>query len=265
MAAYLLPWNPNRWKWNELSDVVAAFQNGEAPIQRWSCGTVKRIDVGDRVFLIRLVEEPKGIFGYGTILTASYRDTHWEDASRTSQYVKFQIDGIVHPEVGPIIPRDRLDSPQFSQMHWNTQMSGVRIPDDVAAALLIEWARLVSGESFTLPEEIDATSTYAEGATRVVTVNSYERNPRARHACISHYGTRCAVCGFHFGEAYGSVGEGLIHVHHLTLLSEKGESYDLDAIKDLRPVCPNCHAIIHQRVPPFSVDEVKAMLRNRRG
>ncbi len=263
MPAFLLAWNPNRWKWRELPNVVGAFQKGEAPIQRWSCGTVKRINVGDRIFLIRLVEPPKGVFGYGTTVTGSYQDTHWEDARRTSQYVKFQIDWIVNPEVGPIIPRDRLDDPPFSRMHWDTQMSGVLIPDDVAAALQNEWARLCSGEGFMLPDEIDVASTFLEGARRVITVNSFERNPRARQACISHYGTRCVVCGFQFAESYGKVGEGLIHVHHLTLLSASGEKYELDPINDLRPVCPNCHAIIHRRVPPYSIDEVKEMFRSR--
>jgi 5-methylcytosine-specific restriction enzyme A len=29
----------------------------------------------------------------------------------------------------------------------------------------------------------------------------------------------------------------------------------------LRPVCPNCHAVLHLRTPPFSIDEARAMLR----
>lgn len=263
MSAYLLAWNPKRSKWDELPEVVAAFENGEARTQRWSCGKNKHIEVGDRVFLIRLVEQPKGIFVYGTVVKASYEDAHWEDSSQTSQYIRFQIDWIVDPESGPIIPRERLDSERFSPMHWNTQMSGVHIPDDVATALQDECARIASGDHFTLPDEIHATSTYPEGAKRVVTINSYERNPRARQACILHYGPRCFVCGFSFAEAYGKVGEGLIHVHHLILLSQKGESYDLDPIEDLRPVCPNCHAIIHQRVPHYTIEEVKAMLRHQ--
>lgn len=245
-----------------MPEVVAAFENGEARTQRWSCGRIKHIEVGGRVFLIRLVEQPKGVFGYGTVVTASYEDTHWEDPSRTSQYISFQIDWIVHPESDRIIPRERLDSGRFSKMHWDTQMSGVRIPEDVATALQDECARIASVEDFKLPDEIDATPTYPEGAKRVVTINSYERNPRARQVCISHYGVRCFVCGFSFAKAYGEVGEGLIHVHHLILLSQKGESYNLDPIEELRPVCPNCHAIIHRRVPHYTIEEVKAMLQH---
>ncbi|MCX7418510.1 MAG: HNH endonuclease [Planctomycetia bacterium] len=69
------------------------------------------------------------------------------------------------------------------------------------------------------------------------------------------------VCAFDFALVYGAVGEGLIHVHHLRELSEIGEEYEVDPIRDLRPVCPNCHFVIHQRRLCFSIDEVRAFLR----
>ena len=45
-----------------------------------------------------------------------------------------------------------------------------------------------------------------------VEVNRYERDPRARSACLAHYGTRCVVCGLDFAERYGQIGQGFIHV-----------------------------------------------------
>lgn len=88
-------------------------------------------------------------------------------------------------------------------MHWDTQSSGVRIPENVAVALKEEWVRVNAGDRFSLPEEITAATTFAEGAKRLVAVNSYERNSNARSACIAHYGTRCVVCGFNFAQKYG--------------------------------------------------------------
>ena len=38
----------------------------------------------------------------------------------------------------------------------------------------------------------------------------------------------------------------------------------LDPAQDLLPVCPNCHAMIHQRKPAYSVKEIKALLRKNR-
>ena len=66
--------------------------------------------------------------------------------------------------------------------------------------------------------------------------------------------------GFDFEKKYGGAGKHIIHVHHLTPLSEIKGEYKVDPKKDLRPVCPNCHTIIHRKKPAYSIDEVKAMI-----
>ena len=112
-----------------------------------------------------------------------------------------------------------------------------------------------------LPEEIDTPQEFYEGASRPVTINAYERNSQARNACIEYYGAECRICGMNFYEKYGDIGEGFIHVHHIKPLGEIGEKYKVDPIKDLCPVCPNCHAMIHMRKPPYGIEELKAMLK----
>lgn len=116
----------------------------------------------------------------------------------------------------------------------------------------------------TFPEEVADTQTYYEGATKQVKVNKYERSAGARKVCIARYGVSCFICGFNFKDFYGNDGEGFIHVHHLKPLSDIGEEYKLDPVKDLRPVCPNCHAMIHKRVPAYTIEEMKQLLyRNK--
>ncbi|HEY8749911.1 MAG TPA: HNH endonuclease [Tepidisphaeraceae bacterium] len=111
-----------------------------------------------------------------------------------------------------------------------------------------------------LPDELDPSQPLLEGARYLVTVNAYERDPHARQLCISTHGTACVICGFSFGTIYGPVGQGFIHVHHLRPLSEIGGEYEVNPVEDLRPVCPNCHAVLHRRVPAFSIEEVRAFL-----
>ena len=72
---------------------------------------------------------------------------------------------------------------------------------------------------------------------------------------------RPQICEFDFFEVYGDIGRDFIHVHHLKQISEIGETYNVDPIKDLRPVCANCHAILHKRKLPYTIDEVKGFLR----
>ena len=117
-----------------------------------------------------------------------------------------------------------------------------------------------NADFFQGPDEI-ASKEFREGATRRVSVNVYERDPAARQACIDCYGPICVVCGLRFEDRYGVIGVGYIHVHHITPLSEIGVDYEIDPIEDLRPLCPNCHAMIHQRRPPFSVEDLREMLR----
>jgi 5-methylcytosine-specific restriction protein A len=106
---------------------------------------------------------------------------------------------------------------------------------------------------------------FIEGATRQVLINQYERDPRARSACIRHWGTSCYVCGFDFQKAYGDMGRGFMHVHHLTEIASIGAEYEVDPHADLRPVCPNCHAMLHTQRPAIDIDELRSMLAVRAG
>lgn len=115
-----------------------------------------------------------------------------------------------------------------------------------------------------LPEEISETEGFYEGARKQISVNTYERDRTARDKCLQHYDTRCVVCGKDMSEIYGPEAEGLIHVHHLKPLSEIKKGYQVNPIADLRPVCPNCHAVIHRRRPPYKIEEVKDLLEKAR-
>lgn len=119
----------------------------------------------------------------------------------------------------------------------------------------------VNSHNCIFPEETFTSSPILEGAVKHVMVNSYERNPQARNKCINYYGCICSICGIDFGERYGVAAAGYIHVHHLKEISKIGQEYQVDPIKDLRPVCPNCHGVIHLRNPPYTADEIKNMIR----
>ena len=43
-----------------------------------------------------------------------------------------------------------------------------------------------------------------EGAIKNISTNKYERNREARQKCIDYYGSSCKICGFDFGQFYGS-------------------------------------------------------------
>lgn len=125
-----------------------------------------------------------------------------------------------------------------------------------------EWRGVDGVPGNQMPEE-DNSEQYVEGAVKTVTVNTYERNPEALAKCIEHYGCECAVCAFNFETYYGSIGKDYIHVHHIVSLSEIKQEYTLDPLKDLIPVCPNCHAILHRTRPALTIDQLREHLANQ--
>lgn len=114
-------------------------------------------------------------------------------------------------------------------------------------------------EAPLFPDEV-VDEVFVEGAVTQVTVNRYERNLAARQKCIDHHGATCWVCSFDFEARYGEPGKGFIHVHHLVPLSTIQESYEVDPINDLIPVCPNCHAMIHRWPGAKPEEALKALV-----
>lgn len=110
-------------------------------------------------------------------------------------------------------------------------------------------------------DEVDEDEEYAEGKTKKVLVNSYERNSIARKKCIEHFGVICQVCSFDFEKKYGEIGIDFIHVHHKIDISTIGNEYSVDPINDLVPVCPNCHTMLHRKKPAYKIDELKQMIK----
>jgi 5-methylcytosine-specific restriction protein A len=123
-----------------------------------------------------------------------------------------------------------------------------------------DWFAAETDLDNSLAEELAASETFPEGAKTTVVINAYERNPKARAACIAYHGCKCAACGFNFVSRYGELGRDFIHVHHLRPLRAVADEYEVDPKKDLIPVCPNCHAMIHRTEPCLSITELRLRL-----
>lgn len=67
-----------------------------------------------------------------------------------------------------------------------------------------------------------------------------------------------------YADLYGALGEGVIHVHDLRELASLNEEYEVDPIKDLRPVCPNRQAILHTSSPAMAITLLRKALPGRK-
>ncbi|MGB8415741.1 hypothetical protein [Paraburkholderia sp.] len=142
MTAFLLIWSPKKWPWPELPDVAKRVTAGVAVADVWGCGFARGILPGDRVFLHRVAQEPKGIFGSGYVTRAPYEVP---DPSTKRGYrlcIDFVYDWVVDAHEGVVIPRDMLRTHPFSVQTWDAQSSGTVIKPIAEGALEKRWAEL---------------------------------------------------------------------------------------------------------------------------
>lgn len=116
-----------------------------------------------------------------------------------------------------------------------------------------------------LPEARDirkelAVKEYVEGASKMVEklVKKVKRDQDVRSECLRIHSTKCAICGFDSEAVYGV--PGIIHAHHLHPVWEGLRKTDPE--KDMIPVCPNCHALIHSKGDKrcYEPDDVRKMI-----
>lgn len=268
MACYLLTWNHKKFR-NDSDE--SWYRDGPSIVRRkgfddrrWSCGRNKRIQLGDCVFMLRQGEDPRGILASGEVIGASKSDRHWNPDSpvgATSQYVEVRWRAMADARAEGVLTLHEISQDPAIKVHWRTQSSGIRIDDDSAARLEILWRTFLVRNGHTDPGTGPVRRLYSEGEQRRVEVNSYNRNPRAREACLQIYGWSCGVCKFDFHAFYGDIGERFIHVHHLKQVSDNEGPYEIDPKTDLLPVCPNCHAMIHRGGGVLEIEELKRHIK----
>jgi 5-methylcytosine-specific restriction protein A len=270
--SYLFVWNPNKWsQWidpnNEpyIEKNIEELKNTGKVTLMWSCRSHKSIRPGDRAFLARVGSTPRGIFASGKVVSEPFLSQHWSGEDKDIPRVLIEFDTLLNPEKEPILTVENLDKGNLSKQTWTPQSSGISIRPEVADELEEEWFEFLITQNIRyspFSETTDTTITYIEGSATQVTQTRYERNIYARKECLKHYGYSCSVCDFNFERFYGSLGYKFIHVHHLTQVATIKQEYKVNPIQDLRPVCPNCHSMLHKQNPPLTIDELKDIIKN---
>ncbi|WP_434930707.1 HNH endonuclease [Shewanella sp. HL-SH5] len=174
-----------------------------------------------------------------------------------SYYLEKFYQTLAANDFGRVIQAIELHLDYYSELGKGNQPSVRALVNTYKAKLASQAASpIYPDEVFKLPTE------FTEGAVRQVTINAYERNSEARTVCIAKLGAICQVCDFDFEKTYGEIGKGFIHVHHKVDLATIGESYQVDPINDLIPVCPNCHAMLHTEKPAMDIETLRQIIQD---
>ena len=269
ISTFLFTWNPQKWNWTDLQESIEHLDNVGYVVRRWSCGNSKNIKKGDRVFLVRLGEEPKGILGSGYAKSSYYVAPHWDGTQgKTANYIDIEFDILINPDKNSLFDKNDLGKVDPNNIQqWFPQQSGISIKPEILSLLESNWFDFVLenkyiGNGFVSNDVIsEKTESFMEGKSKEVTQTRYERNPQARKTCLRYHGYSCQICEFNFENKFGEIGKGFIHVHHINAIAGIGKEYEIDPKNDLIPVCPNCHAMIHSKRPAFTIDEIKAKIK----
>ena len=149
-------------------------------------------------------------------------------------------------------------------LEFEKTVFGMLTVHGISDAKLQRLLKIHEGREFHFADELKIENHF-EGEASTVLVNSYERNRKARAECLSAHGYSCFVCDMSFAERYGKIGINFIHVHHLVPISKRKKRYKLNPKKDLAPVCPNCHAMLHTSDPPLTIRRLKSIISNNGG
>jgi predicted HNH restriction endonuclease len=194
----------------------------------------------------------------GQATSEIFEGAHFNDQEGVSNYVN--VAWLEWVDADERLPVEDLASVTTST-NWNAiYSSGLQLDESDADAVLLAWGAVSPADVLDLPGDEDVHQ-LPEGAKKTVQVNRYERNRLARKRCIDKFGAVCAVCDIDFGQTYGEFASGFIHVHHIVPVASIGKTYRLDPLKDLVPVCPNCHAMLHRGVKtPRTTAELRGLL-----
>lgn len=132
MSSFLYTWNPSLWNWEDRDHAIESVRSEGQYRFSWSCGITRKIVPGDTFFLIRLGIDPKGIIGFGEILSKPYEFSHWDNEKARDGKKVFKTDILFRALSNtPILPLDDLKA-LTPDIQWTPQNSGIQIPEEVS-------------------------------------------------------------------------------------------------------------------------------------
>jgi hypothetical protein len=212
-------------------------------------------------FLFRIYEEPRYIRGilefedYAMPLV-SYAQSQLSDSSETGQLIISKHRNL------KVRRQSILSEPLFSkgearEVSWSLEFEFKKQDtqnDDklIFSDLVLYWI------FYLFPYHVEGEE---EGLEKLEISKRYERSKTNRSICLAFHGFNCQACGINMRRNYGTLTHEFIQVHHVEPVSTSGLRI-FDPIRDLVPLCPNCHSVAHLKNPPYTVAEIKIMLKN---
>ena len=144
---WLLNWNPSNptFQWEEQQDYHGYYstaqkvKSGGTVLFNWTCLS-QQVKQGDRIFMIKLGTQPRGIFATGYAVNDSQTETFTDNNNEivTLRSVDICVTGFLDYHTDELIAQDMLKQ-KFPDQQWSPQGSGISIKPNAARWLIDHW------------------------------------------------------------------------------------------------------------------------------
>lgn len=139
MKTYLFTMNPTKWNWENLDETIDQIKLAGYVSESWSAVSHKKIEPGDRAFLMRLGVEPKGIIGVGFVTSEPFLAPHWSSENKFRYKVMIDFEVLLNPDKEPLLSLDLIKLGGLENFNWTPRSSGVEIPQKYVYELEALW------------------------------------------------------------------------------------------------------------------------------
>ncbi|KRM92054.1 hypothetical protein FC80_GL000235 [Liquorilactobacillus cacaonum DSM 21116] len=248
MKFFIFPSNPKYYRARESFETLRKLH--------WKQGRTKMVDVGDIVYIYE-AKPTQGLIVKAKVLETNVTKYHIDDSAFSNSIIDFGM----NPPWFTLEKVQNISSiinlGQLSDLGIKGNIQSIReIPSNVANKI----ENLIGDISFNPLESV-----IYEGKKKLIYTTKYERSPENRRKAIEYHGLNCAACGFNFSKAYGNLGADYIEIHHVKPLFSMEEEIVVDPLKDLIPLCSNCHRMVHRHKNEIlSVSELKKIINENK-
>ncbi|WP_433122888.1 HNH endonuclease [Arthrobacter koreensis] len=258
MTAVLLAWDPvwpEAWQPDYREAAAIAADAGFFRAVWDVTSTAGRIEAGSDAWFM-VPGERAGLAGHGVVVSAPYGLADPQGPPGT-RLVDIDLDVLLPPDELILLP----DLPEEVTAACPKDGGAAVVSHSAGEDLRRKWSRHAAAETNdglfpgSLPQQ----------AVRWSLTSRWENDAEARRICLAHHGRSCSACGLDPEAVFGPDGSGVLQVHHIVPPGFLSETYVMDPVTDLVPLCPTCHAVSHRGFPdPFTPSELRRLLASRR-
>ncbi|MBX2983347.1 MAG: hypothetical protein KF843_11790, partial [Flavobacteriales bacterium] len=153
---------------NQTFVLVDSFvlRNRQLLIAATRCGNTKSIQPGDRIFLLKVGTEPKGIIAAGFSTSTPFYEKHWSGENKDTLYIDVDFEVLLNPDQEPILTVDILKTGNLAQQNWRPMASGISVRPELVDELEAVWFDFLTTQKIRhnpfIPTDNNSQKTYTE-------------------------------------------------------------------------------------------------------